>query len=166
MRVELTFDDREWQEFLKAWDEPAVKRTLGVAASAWGKTVKPILKAETPAARPGNAYAQGVGNLQKLTRYKRIRATFGIGVVVAAMGRNAFYRRWVVGGTKPHEIRANAGALKVGRGFAAVVHHPGAKPNDYVTRAGRRGEHAGLEAAERVVFDGLEGKRVSEAIDF
>lgn len=165
MRVELTFDDKEWQEFVKAWQEPAVRRTLGSAASAWGRTVKPILKAETPTAKPGNKYASGPGNLQKLTRYKRIKARFGIGVVVAAMGRNAFYRRFVTIGTKPHEIKAKAGSLRVGSGFPAVVHHPGARPNDYVTRASHRAESAGLDAAERVVFDGLEAKRVTDTID-
>jgi hypothetical protein len=50
-------------------------------------------------------------------------------------------------------------------GFATAVHHPGAKPNDYVARAFPQAEIAGGEAAETVIFDGLDAKRVSESID-
>lgn len=168
MRVELRFDDHEFQEFVKAWQEPAVRRTLGAAASAFGAKAKPILKAETPVARPGNSYAGSAGNLQRVTRYKRFRARTGaIGVVIAAMGRTAFYRRFVVGGTKPHLIlpKAVGGRLKILGGFATAVHHPGAKPNDYVGRAAGRAESAGFDAAERVIYAGLDAQHVVETID-
>jgi hypothetical protein len=167
MRVVLTFDDHEFQDFLKAWQEPSVKRTLRAAASAYGRTLKPILQAATPVARPGNPYATGPGNLQRSTRFKRMRASYGIGVVIAPMGRSAFYRRFVVGGTKPHVIlpRSQGGRLAIAGGFATAVHHPGARANPYVARAGHLGEGIGYLAAERMIFDGLTAKRVLDTLD-
>lgn len=166
MIITLTFDDRELQQFLKAWEEPAVKRTLGAAASAYGRTVKPILKAATPVARPGNPYATGPGSLQRATRFKRMSARFGIGVVIGPMGRTAYYRRWVVGGTKPHDIAAKRGGrLRLGNRFATVVHHPGAKANPYVERVGALSEEIGTRAAENVIFTGLDARSVTETRD-
>lgn len=173
MRVELTFDDKDWQTLLDAWKEPAVKKTLKSAASAWGRKAKPILKAATPVAKPGNAYATGPGNLRNLVRSKQIRSGLGIGVVVASMGKGAYYRRWVVGGTKPHVILPKAAgsrgqvarAIAVAGGYARVVHHPGAKPNDYVSRAFPAAERAGNAAAEGVIFDGLAARRIAQGLD-
>lgn len=167
MNVVITFDDRELQQFLKAWEEPAVKRTLGAAASAYGRTVKPILRAATPVARPGNRYASGPGSLQRATRYKRMSARFGIGVVIAPMGRTAYYRRWVVGGTKPHVIlpKTPGRRIRIAGGFATAVHHPGAKANPYVERVGAQTEEIGSRAAETVIFAGLDARPVTEIRD-
>lgn len=167
MNVTLTFDDHEWQEFIAAWQEPAVRKTLKAAASAWGRKAKPILKAETPVAKPGNPYAKGEGNLRDLTRYKQIGAQYGIGVVVAPMGRGAYYRRWVVGGTKAHVIlpKSTGGRLAVLGGLATAVHHPGARANDYVSRAFPQAEFLGGNAAEDVIFAGLEAQRIAETVD-
>lgn len=173
MKVELTFDRREWDELLRSWQEPAVKRTLQAAASAFGRAAKPIVKAEIPEARPGNPYAKGPGNLRATVRYRRFRAGRGIGVVIAPMGKSAYYRRWVAGGTKAHVILPKAAgsrgqarrALAIAGGFARVVHHPGAKPNDFIARAEGRAEGAGFDKAEAVLFDGLDAKRVLETID-
>lgn len=167
MKVTLTFDDKDWQTLLDAWQEPAVKRTLGAAASAWGRKARPILKAATPVAPPGNKYASGPGNLRAVTRSKRIRGRLGIGVVVGPMGKSAYYRRWVVGGTRAHLIlpRSQRGRLRVLGGYATAVHHPGAKPNDYVARAFPAAERAGNAAAQGIIFDGLAARRVSEGID-
>lgn len=167
MKVELTFDARGWDEFVRAWQEPAVKRTLQAGASAFGKAAKPVIASEIPIARPGNPYAQGPGNLRRLVRYKRFSSLRGIGVVIGPMGRNAFYRRFVAGGTKPHVIlpKRVGGRLAFGGGFARIVHHPGAKANDFIGRASGRAIDAGYRASEVVVFDGLEGQRVIETFD-
>lgn len=163
MQVVLTFDSHEWDALLKAWQEPPVKRTLKAAASAFGRAAKPVIQAEIPMARPGNKYAVRAGNLRASTRSRQIKS--GIGVVVGPMGRTAFYREWVARGTKPHEIRAKAGTMRIGSGFARVVHHPGSKPNDFIGRASGRAEREGYAKAEAVIFDGLDARRISEAID-
>lgn len=166
--IELRWEDDEVEKFLEPWQEPAVKKTLRAAASAFGRAGRPVLRAHTPSAPPGNAYAGGAGNLQRQTRFKRIRARYGIGVVIAAMGRLAYYRHMVTGGTRPHLIvpRSPSGRLAVLGGFAKVVRHPGARANPYVSRAAGAVESAGFAAAERVVFDGLEDtRRVSESQD-
>lgn len=167
MRVELRFEHHEWDELLKAWQEPAVKRTLRAGASAFGRAAKPIVRAEIPVAPPGNPYAKSAGNLARQVRYRRFHARFGIGVVVGPIGRSAFYRRFVAGGTKAHLIlpKRLGGRLKVVGGFARAIHHPGAKANDFIGRAERRATDAGLTKAETVIFDGLDAKRVIETLD-
>jgi hypothetical protein len=167
--VTLTWDDKEFRDLLKHWTEPEVHKTLKAAAAAYGTIMVPIVQAATPIARPGNKYASGPGNLQKLTKWKYIAARYGIGVVIAPMGKNAYYRRFVTMGTKPHVILPKAPgsrgqaarALAIARGYARVVHHPGARANPYVERAGRAGDHLAAASAEIVIFNGLDGKRVA-----
>lgn len=168
---ELRWDDNEVEAWLEPWQEPKVKRTLRAAATAFGKAGRPILRRHTPSAPPGNIYAiqaGGAGNLQRQTRYKRIRARYGIGVVIAPMGKGAWYRHIVTGGARPHVIRPKTlrGRLRIVGGFATSVQHPGARPNPYVARAAGEVESAGFAAAEQVVFDGLqEARRVVETED-
>jgi hypothetical protein len=162
--VTLTFDAHEWNDFLEAWQEPAVKKTLKAGAASFGRAAKPILKAATPEGPIGNKYGDA-GNLRRTVRYKQIRARYGIGVVVAPMsgkGKSAFYRRFVVGGTKPHLIlpKSLGGRLAIVGGWAEAVHHPGATPHPFVARAAAAMEHAGFAAAEHTILDGLEAKRV------
>lgn len=165
MRVEITFDDREFREFLQAWQEPAVKRTLGAAASAFGLAAKPAIRAAIPVARPGNPYAKSAGNLRSLVRSKRFRAVRGIGVVIGPMGKAAFYRGWLTTGTKPHRIRFPDQRRRGVSKARGNIRHPGARPNPYIARSRDRAESAGMTAAERVIFRGLDAQRVSEAID-
>lgn len=170
MRLEITFGDDEIKKWMEPWQEPHVKSVLRKAASAYGRAGKPIVQAATPVARPGNTYAIGPGNLRAATRFKRIKSNPAIGVVIGPMGKKAFYRHMVVGGTKPHPIlpkqkgsRGLARRLAILGGFANLVHHPGARPNPYIARVAGAVESAGLRAAERVIFKGLTDSRAVPA---
>ena len=62
---------------------------------------------------------------------------------VAVGTRGVPYIQFVVEGTRPHDIKPRNGsvlAFKVGGRtvFAKVVHHPGTKANDFMTRAAKR----------------------------
>lgn len=159
MQVDFDFDRREWDELFAAWEEPAVKKTLRSAASAYGKAGKPILKGRAPRA---------TGDLQSSVRFKRMRARTGaIGVVVAPMGKKAAHRNMVELGTKPHLIlpRTPGGRIRTLFGFVSVVNHPGARANPWVAASADAVEDAGSMAAEEVIFDGLDARPVPPETD-
>lgn len=59
------------------------------------------------------------------------------------------YVKFIVEGTRPHEIRPKNGnvlAFKVGGSmvFSAVVHHPGTKANNFMEKAARKVMHENL----------------------
>jgi hypothetical protein len=63
--------------------------------------------------------------------------------------RGAFYRHMVIGGTKPHVIKAKKGALAFGGRFATEVQHPGSRPNPFVERSVRGQERRIEEFVQR-----------------
>jgi hypothetical protein len=53
------------------------------------------------------------------------------------MGKRAFHRYWVVGGTHPHAIAAGSGGwLSTPYGVFRRVRHPGSPANPFVARVG------------------------------
>jgi hypothetical protein len=59
-----------------------------------------------------------------------------------------FYAHMVMGGTKPHIIKARAhGALGFGGIVRQVVQHPGAKAQDFLAQANAYARDAALDAA-------------------
>ncbi len=156
MKFEVTYDDRQFQELLDAWQEPNVKKTLRKGASAWGKAGKPILKAHTPVGPSGRPKYGGVGSLQASVRYKRMKSRYGIGVVVANMGRAAFVRHMVEYGTADHLVmpKSLGGRLATVFGPRPFIHSH-AKPHPFIGPAAGEVERAGAAAAEVVIFGAL-----------
>lgn len=155
--IKINGDTKEWDEFLKTWQEPEVKKTLRAAAGAIGKAAKPILRNATPVG--------ATGSLKKSVRYKKTKAAYGIGVVVAPMGRGAFYRSMVTGGTKPHEITGkDGGRLSTPFGVFASIHHPGSQANPFVAASAGAMEEAGYRALIDVLGPALiDGKHITSA---
>jgi hypothetical protein len=164
MTIEVRLDDHGVQELLDRFTEKSVNKVLKRAVSAYGKAARPILRAATPVGPPGHASITR-GSLQKAVRYKQVRARYGIGVVVAPMGKAAFHRHFVTGGTKAHRI-PKAGVIKrlvTPFGVFAFINHPGARANPFVARSAGAVEAAGLPAAEAVIFQALEATRAIES---
>lgn len=159
MKIVMTFDDREWKALLKTWQAPEVRKTLEAGASAFGEVATPIIRDATPVGPVGNKYAGSPGNLRRQTRWRPFAARLGVGVVIAAMGKSAYYRRFVSGGTKPHSLaRRGTPAYTLGSAPNREHHdHPGAKANDYIGKVADRAEKVGFDAADKVVLDGLDG---------
>jgi hypothetical protein len=64
------------------------------------------------------------------------RVRFGTKRIVGVISTDAPQGRWRERGTRAHDIAPRKGnALKVGSGFAMVVHHPGAKARHTMKKA-------------------------------
>lgn len=118
-------------------------------SSAWMDAVEPIvlavLKAHAPVGKGPKA-----GELRDSIRAQR---SLGGGGARLEFVSSAPHARYVIGGTRPHEIRPRqARALywtdSGGGHFAHLVHHPGTKANPFVRRAVRPMEPA-IRAAIR-----------------
>ena len=156
LRVEFEWEDpREVERWIEHWDEPEVQKILLEGARAFGQAGAPVLQSATPKARPGNPWAiHGWGNLAAVTRWAFMHKA--IGVVIGAMGKGAFYRGWVVHGTKAHDIQRGADSRYPGRvNPEFAIMHPGATPNPYVDRAAEAVSRAGTEAAEKHILEAL-----------
>jgi hypothetical protein len=103
-------------------------------AAAWGAEVTPLvqgaLKAKAPVAKENG------GRLRDSIRHKQVN---GSGLTVTFY-TEVPYARYVLDGTRPHEIRprtAKALHWKDAGGdvFAQVVNHPGTRPNKFPERA-------------------------------
>lgn len=103
-----------------------------VAAREWAKTVGPTVKRELQAKAPVSPNHGGA--LRKSIRYRtrvaasRAEMTFTASEVA----------RFVIHGTRPHEIRPKTAKALFWEGAAhpvARVMHPGTRPNDFVRRA-------------------------------
>lgn len=179
--LDISYDASEWKPLLEGWTEPEVKKALRRAATAWGAGAKPVVKAATPVAAPGNKYVTR-GNLQRSVRAVRAKPRYGIAVVVGPieskkLGFNPYYRHIVVGGSKPHLILPKKrgsrsigslrdAALKIANGeYVKAVQHPGARANPFIERARSAAEQAGHERAERSIFKSLERKAKEEATE-
>jgi hypothetical protein len=111
----------------------AAWRTIG--ALRLGKSaetvVLPILRSEEPS-KTGNLRSTTTAHLS------------GTGLhVTVEFTTEAPYAQYVLLGTRPHLIVARSGGALAfdvagGRVFAKVVHHPGTKPNDFLTRTVER----------------------------
>lgn len=99
----------------------------------WADHIGPIMRAELMKEAP-----KKTERLSKSIRYRRNLLSDGMKVQWTA---NTPYAEYVIKGTKEHDIRPKAArALHImdahgAQGFAAFVHHPGSKPNDFPKRA-------------------------------
>ncbi len=167
----VLFDDAEMRRYLDALDEKGVVRIRRKGLTKGGAVYRKAIAAETPVKVRAGAGARGTytvrkrggtyvekqygtpGEMRKSVKVRRIRSNPAIGVVVAPMGKTAFMRHWVAGGTKPHLIRPKGGGfLALAFGAVKLVHHPGAKPNPFVGRGIARANTEALDVTERTIF--------------
>jgi hypothetical protein len=104
------------------------------------RVIAPVKAGFKPAAEGLEKVAQGLaprGKTGQLAAHTTVTITGETSGILHVPG--VPYAGAVIGGAKPHEIDPkNAEALTIGRvgeGFAAVVHHPGNKPNHYLQEA-------------------------------
>ena len=139
MSVRVTMADTV-TPYLEAIAEEKRAKALRAATTAAAKAAVPRLAAATPVGR--------TGNLRDAVRHKAMRKRYGIGSVVAPMGKKARHRHLVTGGTKPHVIAGPPGGfLRIGDRYLRSVHHPGARANPFVDRAA-----AGMASASEPAF--------------
>lgn len=169
----VSIEDEAMVKYLTSLDAKGVKKVLRKGMAKGGAVYKKAIAAEAPVKSRSYAGATGTitvrkrgggvgqksfgvpGDLRRSVRVSRIRdVSQGIGVYVGPMGKLAFMRHWIVGGTKAHLIRASKkdGLLRLINTFARVVHHPGAKANPFVTRGAARAEAEALRVAEETIF--------------
>ena len=103
-------------------------------AAAWGAEVTPIveraLKAKAPVAKENG------GRLRESIRHKQLNG----GGLTVTFYTEVPYAKYVLDGTRPHEIRPRTAKALHWKGaggdvFAQVVNHPGTKANKFPERA-------------------------------
>jgi hypothetical protein len=108
---------------------PTLKFQWQAAANAWADRAEPVIEEALREAAP-----QRTGELRKSVRGER--AVAGASAVLTFTAVD--YARYVIDGTRPHEIRPRHAQALFWPGAqhpVAVVHHPGTRPNDFVARA-------------------------------
>lgn len=115
-------------------EKPQQLRGAGwkAAARAWVDEVGPLVKRELQAKAP-IAPLNG-GGLRKSIRYRSKILAGRAEITFTAVD----YARFVIDGTRAHEIRPRTKKALWWEGAqhpVPVVHHPGTKPNDFVRRA-------------------------------
>jgi hypothetical protein len=136
----------EVQEALGKLEGPAARKMLQKASAAGGKVLKKTVQAEAP---------RRTGILRKSVSARTVRRNRP-GTVVSPRPKVAFYRHFVILGTRPHQIRfPNQKADGVPKSQGNIS-HPGAKANPFVARGYDRGQAAAMAAVEKVVDDYLE----------
>jgi len=136
----LIFDDEEMRRYLESLDEKGVTKILRGASTRAGTVLRNAMRPAVPVKKRASAGTHGAytkrgavkdygtpGGMRASVQARRIKSNPAIGVVVGPMGKAAFMRHWIAFGTKAHDIRPKGvgGFLRVGFGFAPLVHHPG-----------------------------------------
>lgn len=102
------------------------------AAREWTKSVEALVERELQAKAPVSPKHGGALR-------KSIRSRSAVGASRAEIVFTASdVARFVIDGTRPHEIRPKTAKALFWEGAdhpVAVVHHPGTRPNDFVRRA-------------------------------
>lgn len=122
-------------------DGPQARKALQKAASAGAKALKPYVQREAPRGKTGRLKRSISARMAKRDRPA---------AVVSPRPKVAFYRHFVINGTKDHGPR-KAKAL-VFEGTAGTVHAKrvrGVKPNPFVARGYAAGESAAEAAIDR-----------------
>jgi hypothetical protein len=130
---------------LELLDDPAASKLLQKATAAGGKALKPFIQAEAPVK---------TGRLRRSVSTRQARKARPA-TIVSPRPKVAFYRHFVIDGTRPHEIKVNA-MTPTGGHYMRVIHHPGAHANPFVDRGFARGESAALAAIEKVIDTALQ----------
>jgi predicted RNA-binding protein with EMAP domain len=119
--------------------EPApLKKLLQKGTASGGKYLKPKVVAETP---------RRTGRMRKSVSAATAKKDRPASIVKFRTGRNAWYRHFVIQGTKPHRIRfpdQRAAGIPRSQGN---IQHPGAKANNVMGRVQSRHERAAADAA-------------------
>jgi HK97 gp10 family phage protein len=131
---------------LELLDDPAASKLLQKATAAGGKALKPFIQAEAPVK---------TGRLRRSVSTRQARKARPA-TVVSPRPKVAFYRHFVIDGTRPHEIVIHNAVTPTGGHYTRVIHHPGAKANPFVDRGFARGESAALAAIEKVIDTALQ----------
>lgn len=117
-----------------------LSRTARKALVRGGRKVVPTMAAYAPrgSGTGSTTKKQGRAAGLKLLRYAMSsrQGRDGVAAVVGPRAKWAPHRNLVARGTRPHVIRArDGGALFFGGELRPFVNHPGARSNDYITRA-------------------------------
>lgn len=131
----------ETQQALAKLEEPALRKITQKATAAGAKALKPYVQRETP---------KRTGRMRKsvsAAQAKRERPAS----IVKFRKKVAFYRGWVIDGTKPHRIRFHDQKVAGVPKSQGNIQHPGAHANDIIGRASRAGERPAADAAEKVI---------------
>ena len=135
-------------EFPVKFEARAVRKGLRVMANVVKAAIRPLVPVGHGIAHK-DASSDLVGTLRVSTakRGKTLHATVKIG----DRRKGVFYAHMVLGGTKPHVIKARpGGALSLLGGIIVKrVQHPGAKANDFM----QRGQLASRDSAFRAGFE-------------
>lgn len=126
-RKQVTWDRRRWNRVAKAW----VEETEALVLAALKKEA-PIYKTQR-----GDRNGPKVGELRDSLRAKAVVSGENVNIEFFT---NVSYAKFVLKGTAGHTItpvRANVLYWEADgvQYFRNVVHHPGGKKNDFVTRA-------------------------------
>jgi hypothetical protein len=141
MSAHFHMDASEVDAYLAEITEEKRAKALRAATTAGARAAMPILRAATPRG--------ATGNLQSAVRMKAMRKRYGIGSVVAPMGKKGRHRELVSGGTKAHIIAGrNGGFLNIGNRYMRAVNHPGAKANPFLARVAGSMTEAAVRAFE------------------
>lgn len=129
--------EREVHEMLAKAMDPQLKRTLQKATTASAKFLKPKAQANAP---------RRTGKLRRsisATQAKRERPA----AIVKARPKVAWYRHFVIKGTKPHRIRFPDQKARGVPKSEGNIEHPGAKANPFIDRTSDQYGRQALEVA-------------------
>jgi hypothetical protein len=117
-------------EALEVFDQPQLDKSAQKVMSAAARSLVTPIRRAAPRGKTGRLAAS-----VSARKGKRDRPS----AVVGPRGgrRGAFYRHFVIGGTRPHRIepRHVGGFLLFGGHWVPAIEHPGSKPNPFVDRA-------------------------------
>lgn len=91
------------------------------------------LAPENRGKQPQDGHQRGLLRNRRKYTARKVR-TRGREALAYSVKPRVWYAHMVIKGTKPHVIRSKTGRLFLGW-FAAEVHHPGSRGNDYIRRA-------------------------------
>ena len=128
--MQITVTLNNYDKIRQTFEQAPVKMTREISTAIQHIIAKIHLDAVNEA--PVNKQSGG-GSLKQSIRYNMLTPTRGIVTVESKYGI------YVHEGTRPHEIRVKDKMVlankRTGQIFGKVVHHPGTKPNPFLTRA-------------------------------
>lgn len=136
---------RETQAALAKLEPAPLKKLEQTATSAGVKVLKPYVVAETP---------RRTGKMRKSVSGVKARRDLPASIV-KFKPKLAWYRHFVIDGTKAHRIRfpdQKAAGIPKTQGN---IRHPGAHGNDILGRAWSKGGPPTLDAVDKVIDDYL-----------
>lgn len=143
VRVEVRGVSEVREALDKLDDGPAARKALQASADAGAKALKPYVQREAPRGATGR-----LRRSVSARRAKRDRPA----AVVSPRPKVAFYRHFVIGGTKAHgPRRAKALVFQGNAGLVRAKRVQGVKANPFVARGYAAGQSAADAAIDRVM---------------